>query len=259
MVSRRTHRHESDGVGIVAQMLECGEPATRRMEGRLPGRRHHPRVVIEGPTAGPADLLDEIDVLGGVHLDEGGRVGSPGRHLLDGETGPMHAGDGRGDPFGPLRMTPPGVVVQRRGTGDEKSLHGTVILPAPDSWCFTASNVGSTHGGLSVALAETPFKMTMRGTWPGPLTLRRNWARAEARPWNDNNTDASLRLVRGGGGFLAACAEQLFTMGAPSVSLLPFLPTPGVHGWMPASSRRSISHSCVWNSTSSPRVRTTSW
>ena len=84
-----------------------------------------------------------------------------------------------------------------------------------------------------MALAETPFKMTMRGTWPGPLTLRRNWARAEARPWNDVNADASLRLVRGGGGFLSACSEQLFDIGAPSV-LSPPLPPTARGAWLDA-------------------------
>lgn len=85
-----------------------------------------------------------------------------------------------------------------------------------------------------MALAETPFKMTMRGTWPGSLTLRRNWARAEARPWNDAHPDASLRLVRGGGGFLGACAEHLFELGAPSVLSPPLPPT--AHGaWLDAS------------------------
>ncbi len=76
-----------------------------------------------------------------------------------------------------------------------------------------------------MALAETPFKMTMRGTWPGALTLRRNWARAEARPWNDAHSDASLRLVRGGGGFLGACAEHLFELDVPSVLSPPLPPT----------------------------------
>ena len=84
-----------------------------------------------------------------------------------------------------------------------------------------------------MALAETPFKMTLRGTWPGPLTLRRNWARAEARPWNDANPDASLRLVRGGGSFLNACAEQLFGVGVPSV-LSPPLPPTARGAWLDA-------------------------
>ena len=84
-----------------------------------------------------------------------------------------------------------------------------------------------------MALAETPFKMTMRGSWPGALTLRRNWARAEARPWNDAHRDASLRLVRGGGGFLGACAEQLFELGVPSV-LSPPLPPAARGAWLDA-------------------------
>lgn len=90
-----------------------------------------------------------------------------------------------------------------------------------------------------MALAETPFKMTMRGTWPGPLTLRRNWARAEARPWNDSNADASLRLVRGGGGFLAACSEHLFSVGVPSV-LSPPLPPNARSTWVDAGFEPSL-------------------
>lgn len=84
-----------------------------------------------------------------------------------------------------------------------------------------------------MALAEAPFKMTMRGSWPGALTLRRNWARAEARPWNDAHPDASLRLVRGGGGFLGACAEHMFELGVPSV-LSPPLPPTARNSWVAA-------------------------
>jgi len=72
-----------------------------------------------------------------------------------------------------------------------------------------------------------------RGEWPGPLTFRRGWARADARPWNDNDVTASLRLVRGGGGFLEACTEQLTTMGAPSV-MSPPLPNSAHSPWIEA-------------------------
>jgi GNAT superfamily N-acetyltransferase len=79
-----------------------------------------------------------------------------------------------------------------------------------------------------MAVAESPFRVNQRGEWPGPLTFRRGWARAEARPWNDAETAASLRLVRGGSGFLQACAGELCRLGAPRVLSPP----------LPASARR---------------------
>lgn len=81
-----------------------------------------------------------------------------------------------------------------------------------------------------MAVAEGPFRVSSRGEWPGPLTFRRGWARAEARPWNDAEPAASLRLVRGGSGFLEACAERLCQFGAPSV-LSPPLPNGARKTW----------------------------
>ncbi len=49
------------------------------------------------------------------------------------------------------------------------------------------------------------------------MSLRRGWARAEARPWNDTVADASLRVVRGGSSFISACVEKLSLAGAPAV------------------------------------------
>jgi ribosomal protein S18 acetylase RimI-like enzyme len=40
---------------------------------------------------------------------------------------------------------------------------------------------------------------------------------ATARPWNSSSDAASLRLVRGGSRFLAACVDQLKDLGAPEV------------------------------------------
>lgn len=79
-----------------------------------------------------------------------------------------------------------------------------------------------------MALAERPLPVFQRGRWPGALTLRRGWARAEARPWNDAVPDATLRLVRGGSGFLTACTRKLQDLGAPTVMTPP----------LPASARR---------------------
>ena len=49
----------------------------------------------------------------------------------------------------------------------------------------------------------------MRGTWPEQLTLRRGWAKAMARPWNDDFPGVQLRLVRGSKEFVADCATEL--------------------------------------------------
>ena len=81
-----------------------------------------------------------------------------------------------------------------------------------------------------MALAESPFRVNLRGEWPGPLTLRRGWARAEARPWNDAEPAASIRLVRGGPGFLQACTGRLCQLGAPSV-LSPPVPIAARRTW----------------------------
>ena len=61
------------------------------------------------------------------------------------------------------------------------------------------------------------MRLITRGSWPGHVVFRRGWARAEARPWNDDYPDAHLRLIRGGSGFIAASADELLDFGAPSV------------------------------------------
>ena len=65
------------------------------------------------------------------------------------------------------------------------------------------------------------------------MTFRRGWARADARPWNDAESTASLRLMRGGSGFLQACTTRLTAMGAPSV-LSPPLPASAFSPWVEA-------------------------
>lgn len=72
-----------------------------------------------------------------------------------------------------------------------------------------------------MALVDTPHRVFQRGTWPGAVSLRRGWARAEARPWNATVDDALLRVVRGGSGFIAACVEKLGLAGAPAVLSTP--------------------------------------
>lgn len=81
-----------------------------------------------------------------------------------------------------------------------------------------------------MALPDTPMNVTQRGTWPGRMSFRRGWASASARPWNDIEPDASLRLVRGGRAFLSACSQQIIDCGAPSV-LSPPLPVASLRTW----------------------------
>lgn len=76
----------------------------------------------------------------------------------------------------------------------------------------------------------------MRGTWPGPIVLRQGWAKANARPWNDDVDDAQLRLIRGGEGFIRNCAEALTEAGATGVTTPPLAET-GTGLWSRAGFR----------------------
>lgn len=62
------------------------------------------------------------------------------------------------------------------------------------------------------------------------MSFRRGWASASARPWNDVEPDATLRLLRGGRSFLSACSSRVIDCGAPSV-LSPPLPTSSLRTW----------------------------
>ncbi len=90
-----------------------------------------------------------------------------------------------------------------------------------------------------MALAENPYRVTLRGSWPGRISLRRGWSRADARPWNEGAVEASLRLLRGGSPFLAGCAQQLLALGAESV-ISPPLPASGQSAWEDAGFRPFI-------------------
>jgi hypothetical protein len=55
-------------------------------------------------------------------------------------------------------------------------------------------------------------QLVVRGSWPGPVTFTRGWARCEARRWNDEFDFGHLRLVRGGLDFLESATEMVATM-----------------------------------------------
>ena len=81
-----------------------------------------------------------------------------------------------------------------------------------------------------MALADQPTTVTQRGSWPGRITLRRGWARAEARPWNDDEPKAALRLLRGGSSFLEASSTRLLHLGVDGV-VSPPLPLSSQRAW----------------------------
>ena len=81
-----------------------------------------------------------------------------------------------------------------------------------------------------MALADQPVNVSQRGNWPGRISLRRGWARAEARPWNDDEPQASLRLLRGGAPFLEACTTRLLNLGNTGV-ISPPLPLTNRRAW----------------------------
>lgn len=57
-------------------------------------------------------------------------------------------------------------------------------------------------------------RLSVRGNWPGPVTLRSGWDVAHARPSDDASPDAVLRVDRGSVEFLALCRDWLFSRGA---------------------------------------------
>ncbi len=73
--------------------------------------------------------------------------------------------------------------------------------------------------------------MRVKGAWPDGVKLRRGWAQARARPWNDRSPSvAALRLDRGGDRFLTACAGWLWERGVERI-LSPAMPDTQTGVW----------------------------
>jgi ribosomal protein S18 acetylase RimI-like enzyme len=77
------------------------------------------------------------------------------------------------------------------------------------------------------------MKVRVVGDWPGEITLRKGWARAQSRPWNDAVPLAHLRMQRGNAAFIGDCVETLRDLGAPGV-LSPPLPSSAQRLWREA-------------------------
>lgn len=65
--------------------------------------------------------------------------------------------------------------------------------------------------------------VTVRGDWPGLVTLRSGWWKAVARPLNDDSQDAILRAERSSVEFVRRCAETLLQLGATGIHSPPLM------------------------------------
>lgn len=77
------------------------------------------------------------------------------------------------------------------------------------------------------------MKVSVRGDWPGVVTLRAGFAKGVARPWNESRADAHLRVDRGSVGFVKSAHSALIDLGAPAVTSPP-LPVPRMSMWRDA-------------------------
>lgn len=77
------------------------------------------------------------------------------------------------------------------------------------------------------------MKVSVRGDWPGVVTLRSGFAKGVARPWNESVPDAHLRVDRGSVGFLRSAWKTLSDIGAPAITSPP-LPVPRMPMWRDA-------------------------
>jgi ribosomal protein S18 acetylase RimI-like enzyme len=159
------------------------------------------------------------------------QIGSSGLMCHDFETGLVNAGDDCRNPTGTLWVADTRVVSKARLMFNQQYPHTGIFafgIEVPNREYADLCQRGSV---AAVALPDTPVRVIEKGEWPGPLTFRRAWARATARPWNDAEPAANLRLVRGSAPFLRTCTELLLTRGVPGV-LSPPLPIGGRRTWL---------------------------
>ena len=65
--------------------------------------------------------------------------------------------------------------------------------------------------------------VTVRGEWPGLVTLRSGWWKAVGRPLNDDSPEAVLRAERSTVDFVRRCADTLFELGVSGVHSPPLM------------------------------------
>src|SRR5690606_14143680 len=135
-----------------------------------PRARRDVGVGVEVPSTRFAEAPDRFDVEGIVDDLEVGGLERHSRHFLDRHPGLPEAFRRRLQPSGAFGVVETGVVVESARMSHMQQLH-----------LRTLSHVKS--------------ELRTKGHWPGVVRLRRGWAAAQARPWNDQTAElASLRL-----------------------------------------------------------------
>lgn len=98
-------------------------------------------------------------------------------------------------------MISTGVVVESEGVTGDYKLHVPFTLP------------------------QVSGTLQIEGVWPERVTIRRGWARAHARPWNESSTDATVRLDRGSASFLNDASEWVADVSGGNVYSPALYPT----------------------------------
>ncbi len=139
-----------------------------------------------------AERLDELHVVRMMNPDQVGSIDDGRLQANQIEPRSLQTGHYGTHSFWPLGVPGARVVVEGYGVAGDHQLHAHTLPQMRD-------------------------RPAVEGSWPDRLTMRRAWARAEARPWNDSWEGSQLRLVRGGHDFLEAASKELARLGAAPV------------------------------------------